>query len=116
MDVEIKLTQYLMPDGRQRENSIEGMPDSLAPILKLISKAGLSLEAEMLTTGEISFTLACHKYAADFDIEICSNGPGEHGTRAALIWLIERFDQNTFKEWIREQKEADDGCGVGWGT
>lgn len=110
--MEIQLTQYLLPDGRQRKVSIE-VPDSLAPILKKISKAGLTIEAEILTTTEVSFTLACHKYAADYDILICTNGPG---TRESLVKLIERFNEKQCKKWLRDQKEADDGCGVGWGT
>lgn len=109
---QVPITQYLLPDGRKRDISID-VPDSLAPKLKKIAKAGLSIEAEVLTTTEVSFTLACHKYAADYDILICTNGPG---ARESLITLIERFDEKECKRWLRDQKIADDGCGVGWGT
>jgi hypothetical protein len=110
--MEIHLTQYLLPDGRQREVSVD-VPDSLRAKLAKIRKAGLTIEAEVLTTAEVSFTLACHKYAADYDILICTNGPG---TRENLIRLIERFDEKECKKWLREQEQADDGLGVGWGT
>lgn len=114
--MEIPVTQYLMPDGRKRETSIDGMPDSLAPILREIAKAGLHLEAEVLSTGMVSFTLAYHKQDTDYDIEICANGPGENGTKASLIRLIKRFDRKQFMKWAKEQNDADDGLGVGWGT
>lgn len=110
--MEIQVTQYLLPDGRTRETSID-VPDSLAPKLKKIARAGLTIEAEILTSTEVSFTLACHKYAADYDILICTNGPG---TRENLIKLIERFNEKECRKWLRDQKIADDGCGVGWGT
>lgn len=101
-----------MPDGRERETSVD-LPDKLAPLLKRIAKCGLLIEAEVLTASEVSFTLACRKYAADYDILICTNGPG---TRESLIRLIERFDESECRKWLREQKDADDGLGVGWGT
>jgi hypothetical protein len=110
--MEVHVMQYLLPDGRKRDTSFDA-PDYLAPILTEIAMCGLTIEAEVLTTGEVSFTLACHKYAADYDISICTNGPG---ARELLIGLIERFDEKECRKWLREQKEADDGLGVGWGT
>jgi hypothetical protein len=112
--MQVQVTQYLLPDGRKRQTSVD-VPDSLAPILKRIEKAGLVIEAEILTTSEVSFTLACHKYAADYDILICMNGPGTRD-RESLIRLIERFDEKTCQKWLRELEQADDGLGVGWGT
>jgi len=114
--VQIMVTQFVRPDGHRRQESVSDMPDSLAPILEEIAKAGLDLTAEVLTSGEVSFTLACDEYACDFDIEICENGPGEMGTKAGLARLIERFDKKKFQVWLQAQKEADDGCGVGWGV
>jgi hypothetical protein len=108
----VHVTQYLLPDGRTRDTSVD-LPDSLAPQLKRIAKCGLTLEAEILTTSEVSFTLACHKYAADYDILICTNGPG---IKESLTRLIERFNEKECRKWLREQKQADDGLGVGWGT
>lgn len=98
--MEILVTQYLRPNGVPRETQIYGMPDSLAPILEEIAKAGLHLEAEMLNTGEISFTLAHREQEEDFDIEICNNTHGAHGTKAGLVRLIERFDKKKFAAWL----------------
>jgi hypothetical protein len=110
--MKLYLTQHLLPDGRVREISTD-VPDSLAPILKRIAKCGLTLDCEVLTSSEVVFSLSCDRYAADFDILICTNGPG---TNDSLIQLIERFNEKECRKWLRQQKNADDGCGVGWGT
>jgi hypothetical protein len=105
--MEILVTQYVRPNGTPLEICIYGMPDSLAPILEEITKAGLRLEAEVLTTDEVSFTLAHREQEQDFDIEICNNTSGEHGTKAGLIRLIERFDRKKFTAWLEATPDLE---------
>lgn len=113
--MKVAVKQYMRPNGETREIAGE-IPDHLALHLRQIHKRGLTITAEELTTGQVSFALSCDKYATDFDIEICANGPGHNGTKAALTRLIQRFDLERYQEWLKETKAADDGCGVGWGT
>jgi hypothetical protein len=106
--MEILVTQYVRPNGVPLEICIYGMPDWLTPILEEITKAGLHLEAEVLTTGEVSFTLAHREQEEDFDIEICNNTRGPHGTKAGLIRLIERFDKKKFAAWLEGTPNMED--------
>ena len=68
----IPFTQYLLPDGRRREISIDRSPGIEALALKFIEGGG-RYEAECLTTGEVSLT--AHKNDEDIAIVICPNGP-----------------------------------------
>lgn len=114
--MKISVIQYIRPNGGTQESSVDDMPDELVPILKELSKCGLRLAAEVLTTGEVSFTIEYPKEAADFDIEIAVNGPGENGTKASLEKLIRRFGKKSFMVWKKHLRQSDDGLGVGWGT
>ena len=98
----INLTQYLMPDGRQQDTWVDNMPDDLESIIKEIHGNGLRLAAEMLTTGEISFTIESQLHQDDFDIEIAQNGPGPNGTVASLEKMIRRFNKEAFQEWVKQ--------------
>lgn len=69
----IPFTQYLLPDGRKRPIDIDRSCEIEAIAQQFIASGG-SYEAEVLTTGEVSFT-AC-KNGEDIEIEVCANGPG----------------------------------------
>ena len=83
----LPFAQYLLPDGRQREINIDLDPEQEEVGRKLLGN-GVRLEAEILTTGEVSIT-------AEFDgsedyislaHEIVPNGPG---IREAVCRLLE---------------------------
>jgi hypothetical protein len=75
--VSIPFTQYLMPDGRTRAVSISRPPEVEAAALRL-QTAGALFECEMLTTGEISFSVEQTDDEGETAVlasAICPNGP-----------------------------------------
>jgi len=73
----ISFTQYLMPDGRQKEVFFESKEEQDDKVTALI-EAGVSFEVEMLSTGEISLTAEYEGFGEGnmtLAHEICSNGP-----------------------------------------
>lgn len=88
----IPFTQYMLPDGRPREIKIE-RSDAVADKAQQIIDAGYRFEAEVLTTGDVSFTVTGpmpddKEEEGDVDIEVTSNGPGVF---EAVDRLVERF-------------------------
>lgn len=86
----IPFTQYLRPDGRRRQSLIDRPGPIEAAAHRLIA-AGYVLEAEVLTTGEVSFTV---QKKGDDDCpplahEICPNGPGVEAAVDKLITQAE---------------------------
>lgn len=70
----IPFIQYLLPDGRRRDISIER--DQLTEVkANAILDKGFHFEAEMLRTGDISLTIHDPENEEDVAIEICKNGP-----------------------------------------
>lgn len=83
----IPFTQYLLPDGRRRDETIERPADVEAQAQKFIA-AGGRYECEILTTGEVSFTAVfCDEDGdeQDVEIEICANGPAVRDAVDALV-------------------------------
>lgn len=68
----VHFTQYLTPDGRRR-SAIVLRPTHVAQKAQELLDAGLHLEAEVLSTGEVSFTIASND--EDLAIELAQNGP-----------------------------------------
>jgi hypothetical protein len=68
----IPFTQFLRPDGEQKTIQIQRSPEIEAVAAQLIA-AGCRLEAEVLRTGECSFT--CERGEQVLAIEVCQNGP-----------------------------------------
>jgi hypothetical protein len=97
--IRIPLTQFLRPNGRQREVWCDDMPADLAPKMDAITAHGCRLTCEELMTGHVSF--AVEHPEGDFDIELCVNGPGESSPKNALEKLIRRFDADEFEKWKR---------------
>lgn len=93
----IPFTQYLMPDGRTREITINCSEDIHAKAMEII-KNGYRLEAEMLRTGEISLTVFHIDEEEDVEMELVPNGPE---VPLAVDRLITRF--------YEESLEAQDG-------
>ncbi len=69
----IPFTQFVRPDGRRRDIEITRPAEMVARARALIEK-GLAFEAEVLTTGEVSLTVADHENEEDIAIEITPNG------------------------------------------
>jgi len=61
-----------MPDGRKTPVTID-RPEEISSKAQAIIAAGYRFECEMLTTGEVSFTITDED--ADHEIEVCQNGP-----------------------------------------
>ena len=70
----LSVTQYLRPHGTKRKINKEVSDDVYAKGLEII-EAGYALEAEVLTTGEVSFTIADYANGVDVAIELSPNGP-----------------------------------------
>lgn len=82
----IPFTQFLRPDGRQREVVIEVDPVIAAKARAIIAR-GLRFECEKLSTGQASLTITDPE-EGDLDIRIVPNGPG---IRAAVEDLVRHF-------------------------
>lgn len=84
----IPFTQFLRPDGRKQSVTIDRPPE-IEALARDVMRAGYRMEAEVLTTGEVSFEIV--KDVPDPDegdslaIEICSNGPEVEGAVDRLI-------------------------------
>lgn len=72
----IPFTQYLLPNGKKREERIE-RPAEIEALARQFIEAGGRYECEMLTTGEVSLTAvyAVDDEPEDVEIEVCQNGP-----------------------------------------
>lgn len=95
----IAFTQYLRPDGRKETIYIE-MEDDVAEKAERIVAAGFRLEAEVLTNGLVSVTIAGKN--CDVDIYLVPNGPE---VPAAIEAMINTFD-------FDRSREMDDNAGL----
>lgn len=70
----VPFTQYLRPNGRQKQVVIDCDKEIEAKALRVIQE-GFVFEIEELTTGEVNMT--CEHELADGPIahEVCPNGP-----------------------------------------
>jgi hypothetical protein len=66
----IPFTQYLMPDGRTTEVTID-MPANIEKVAHALIEKGCHFDIEMLSTGLISMT--CEKEDDCLSIEVCPN-------------------------------------------
>lgn len=83
---EIPFTQFLQPDGRKASVSIE-RPQAVMDKAERIIAAGYRFECEMLTTGEVSFTISDDD--GDHAIQVCNN---DAAVLEAVDRLIDGFD------------------------
>lgn len=83
----IPFTQYVLPHGRKREETIE-RPAEIEALADKFIAAGGRYECEILTTGEVSLTAVfCDDDGdeQDVEIEICTNGPAIRDAVDALV-------------------------------
>lgn len=75
---DIPFTQYLRPDGRQRECAIERSPDIVAKA-RAVQQAGYHFDIEELMDRTVSMTVESNLPNNDeqalIAIELCPNGP-----------------------------------------
>lgn len=70
----IPFTQFLLPDGRRRQEAIERPPEIEAKARAIIAE-GYEFEVEMLSTGAVSVEIFRHSDEDSLAIEVCENGP-----------------------------------------
>lgn len=83
----IPFTQYVLPHGRKREETIE-RPAEIEALAQKFIDAGGRYECEVLTTGEVSFTAVfCDEDGdeQDVEIEICANGSAVRDAVDAIV-------------------------------
>lgn len=80
---EIPFTQFLQPDGRKTATSIV-RPQPIMDKAEQIIAAGFRFECEMLSTGEVSFTISNDD--GDHAIQVCNND-------AAVLEAVDRLIQ-----------------------
>jgi DNA-binding IclR family transcriptional regulator len=85
----IPFTQYMRPDGRKEQTSID-RPDEIERLASLIRAHGYRFESECLGTATLNVSLTIFDPAMDEDvaIELCNNGPD---VLAAVDKLVTEF-------------------------
>lgn len=80
----LQVTQYLRPHGTKRRIFKEVSDDVHKKGMKII-EAGYQFEAEVLRTGDVSFTIYDPKEGVDVAIKLVTNGPKVHEAFDKLI-------------------------------
>lgn len=78
----VNVTQFKMPDGRAVQTGTD-LPDELQPHYDEMRRRGWRFEAEMLSTGDVSITIADDE--TDQDIRIVANGPGVQDAMVEML-------------------------------
>lgn len=86
----IPFTQFLRPDGRPTDVTIERGAEVEAKAQAIIAR-GLRFECEVLRTGHVSLTITDDE-RGDLAIQLCANS---EAVPAAVDRLIERFSLET---------------------
>lgn len=92
----IAFKQYLRPDGRQVEVSID-MPDEVAEKAAHLYLAGYELECEILRSGICSFTISDGE--EDLLIELCPNGQ-------AVVKAVYQLVTDGYTQLIEKRRAA----------
>lgn len=82
--INVDITQFIHPNGRQRQMTTQLPVRCLAAYGSMVL-AGCRFEAEILSTGEISITIS--NADDDIDIEVVPNGPE---VQDAMVAMLER--------------------------
>jgi len=88
----IPFTQYLRPNGRRNEVTIE-RPKEICDKAWSIIDEGYRFEAEVLTTGYVSLTIS--KNSEDHAIKVINNGPD---VPLAVDNMVNNFYERLSKE------------------
>jgi len=79
---EADVLQYMMPDGRQVHMKTP-LPVECLEAYEAMEAANCRLEAEVLSTGEVSVTISDSEY--DRDCRVVKNGPDVKTALAAML-------------------------------
>lgn len=101
--MDIQITQYMRPDGRQEVRTTP-IRDDLADQYDKIRRCGANLTAEVLMTGEVSLCIADSKVEDDFDIRVVANGPA---VTQAWESMIGGFCALAFETWKNDALNGD---------
>lgn len=71
----ISFTQYLLPDGRTKQVSVN-RPADIAAMARELQLRGLKFDVEILTTGAVSMTVEDEATEETLAHEVVANGPG----------------------------------------
>lgn len=96
----VEFIQYLRPDGRKEQIYIDLGPE-YDVIAKQIKNDGYTLEAEVLMTGQVSFTITAPE--CDLWHRICSNGPVVLDT---VRQLLDAYSKQEALDRIKAFEEA----------
>lgn len=99
----IPFTQYVRPNGRQEQVTID-LPDDCFTKYEELRAAGLRLTAEVLSTGHASFCIE-DRELGDFAITLCPNGEKVPETIATMI---RSFDRAAFDAWKKNHEEMEE--------
>lgn len=94
----IPFTQFLMPDGRRQQTSID-VGDAEFAAYEKVKAAGFRMTVEMLSDYSTVSQCIEDPELGDFDIELCPNGP-EVPRRLSAMLL--RFDPVLAAKWREE--------------
>lgn len=90
----IPFTQYLMPDGRRNEVTID-MPANVEQAAFALIEKGCHFDIEMLSTGMISMT--CEKDEDLIAIEVC---PNDERVVAGVEKIVKQSAAQQGVQWI----------------
>lgn len=100
----IPFTQYLMPNGRRAEESID-RPADVEEKARAVIDAGYFFEMELLSDYRtVSFTVADREAGVDLEIELVKNGPE---VPAGVDRLVERAFANLDKYALASTEDND---------
>lgn len=83
-DLLIPVIQFVLPDGREREQCVR-RPEPIARKAYALIARGYRFEAEILTTGDVHLTLSDPVESLDLASEIAPNGPEVHAAFDRLV-------------------------------
>ncbi len=95
------VTQFLLPDGKQRQCQVH-ISDDLQSQCNLLARCKCRLTAEMLTTGEVSQCIEHEE--GDYAIEICTKSE----VVVVLEKMIRAFDKTNFGQWLADFEVSHD--------
>lgn len=92
-------TMYRKAPYRETAEYFDAVPIELEPHFKnILSQDNLRLEAEILSTKEVNFTIT-HSDHGDYDGFVKPNGPE---VPIAIDSLLRRFNVDEYQQWLQE--------------
>ena len=100
----IEMTQFIAPNGERKTFLVERPEDIEAKAGEIID-AGYKFECEVLTTGQVSLTIADPSEGEDVDIEVTVN---DSSVNESLDRMINRFHKGMVGK-LNQEKQHDLG-------